>query len=337
MKRSRYIAGAAYDWTFFLLPPLVALLLAGILAAAAAADDRFWLGASRTTPVALALGVLVHAHLLAVVFRSHGNTAVFRSHPWRFTAVPIAVFVATWASIEVAVVATVVVTLWDVYHSAMQTFGLARIYDRNAGRDPHAGRAWDIGLNLVMYVGPILGGASLVAHLVPLSDMDEALGIGLLATLPLAAEAHGGALALGALALGAAYVACYVVQALRRARGDRAPFTKVWLLSSTALVSLVAWGFNPWGQAFFIMNLFHAVQYLGLVWTTEGRRLHRRLLPSLPRAAVIGMFLAPLVGYGWVAETAHSDDRALWSLAQTVALMHFWYDGFVWSVRKDSV
>ncbi len=56
---------------------------------------------------------------------------------------------------------------------------------------------------------------------------------------------------------------------------------------STGLVSIYTWGFNTWGEAFFIMNVFHAVQYFGIVLV--------------------------------------------------MSIMHFWYDGFIWSVQKKQV
>ena len=61
-----------------------------------------------------------------------------------------------------------------------------------------------------------------------------------------------------------------------RKRGDwKPPWLKIWLVASTGFVSIYTWGFNSWGQAFLIMNLFHAVQYLALVWAMEGKRIAR--------------------------------------------------------------
>jgi hypothetical protein len=81
------------------------------------------------------------------------------------------------------------------------------------------------------------------------------------------------------------------------------------------------------------MNLFHAVQYFGLVWWSEERMLTRRL--SKPTAALL--FVGLTLAYGTVAEILSDDSRILWSIAQTVALMHFFYDGFIWSVRKKQI
>jgi hypothetical protein len=56
---------------------------------------------------------------------------------------------------------SVLATFWDVYHSALQTFGFARIYDRKAGNDPMVGRRLDWHLNQLLYAGrraPSTGG-----------------------------------------------------------------------------------------------------------------------------------------------------------------------------------
>ncbi len=83
------------------------------------------------------------------------------------------------------------------------------------------------------------------------------------------------------------------------------------------------------------MNLFHAVQYLALVWWSEGGRLRRRLRLDALQAGNAdrggGSSSGGVLVYGVWAELAPADDRALWSITQTVALMHFWYDGFIWS------
>jgi hypothetical protein len=59
---------------------------------------------------------------------------------------------------------SVLVTFWDVYHSALQTFGFARIYDARAGNDPAVSRRLDWWLNQLFYVGPILAGATMMDH-----------------------------------------------------------------------------------------------------------------------------------------------------------------------------
>jgi hypothetical protein len=336
-----YIVGPGYDWLFFLLPPLFSLALGWAVSGTRIADGRFWLGGRRFTVAGLVVGALTSAHLVAVFYRSHAHPGVFPRHRFRFLALPALAFAAMMTSAWAVCVVTVLVTFWDVYHSALQTFGFARIYDRNAGNDPRTGRWWDFGLNVLLYVGPVVAGACMLPHFQRFDVFEEVQAAGL-ASIPARMQAHHGTLARVVLGLGALYVAAYVVAqvALHRAGRHKLCLPKVFLVSSTGLVSIWAWGFNAWGQAFLIMNLFHAIQYLALVWWSEGRRLGRtlRLDRSRARRALFAcLFFGAVLAYGLWAELVPDSDRARWSIVQTVALMHFFYDGFIWSVRKRAI
>jgi hypothetical protein len=85
------------------------------------------------------------------------------------------------------------------------------------------------------------------------------------------------------------------------------------------------------------MNLFHGVQYLALVWAMEGKRIAARLrVPGRPRAAV-AIYLGSVLLYGLGVQALDSDLRVLWAITMVVSLMHFWYDAFVWSVRRAEI
>ena len=140
-QRSPYVVSPAYDWVWFLLSPVVALALGIVVARSDAARSPFVLAGADTTWAGLALGVLIQAHLVAVVFRSHVNAAVFARHRLRFVVVPLVLFALLTVSEWLAAASLVVATFWDVYHSGAQTFGFARLYDRNAGAPPDVASA----------------------------------------------------------------------------------------------------------------------------------------------------------------------------------------------------
>jgi len=331
---SPYVAAWWYDWLFFLAPPLLGLLLGGVIGALDIAHERFWLDGRRVTYVGLGIGALVNAHLVAVLFRSHGSPGIFKRHPIRFVVVPPLLVVIIASSAPVMLVTTVVIVFWDAYHSALQTFGFARMYDRRAGNDPALGRRLDLGLNLLLYLGPIVAGASMLAHFEKLVELEE-LGITFLASVPTFLHAEQRAIGWIIAAAGATFVGCYLVAYARLARrGYRVSWPKVFLLSTTGLCSIVTWGFNPWGLAFLMMNFFHAVQYLALVWWSEGARVRDRL--RLGRLAAVA-FIVFVFAYGAWADLVTPDEPYFWAIVQTVALLHFWYDGFIWSVTKRDV
>ena len=66
---------------------------------------------------------------------------------------------SSWVMVSVSVLAT----FWDVYHSALQTFGFARIYDRKLGNDPTVGRRLDFLMQELNREANTLGSKSAVA------------------------------------------------------------------------------------------------------------------------------------------------------------------------------
>jgi hypothetical protein len=275
-----------------------------------------------------------------VVFRSHANTEIFKLHPVRFVAVPVALYALMNASTWVLVSASVLATFWDVYHSGMQTFGFARIYDGKAGNDALAGRKLDWALNQLLYAGPILAGATMMDHIEDFEEY-ETVGSVFFTSIPGFMKAHQAYLTWPILAGGTLFLAYYVfAQWKLHKAGYRVSVQKVFLLVSTGLVSIYTWGFNTWGEAFFIMNVFHAVQYFGIVWAMEKKSIIQVFRLSGRRFAkpiAVFLLLATGAAYGYFVQAADADVDHLWAITLVVSLMHFWYDGFIWSVRKSQV
>jgi hypothetical protein len=277
---------------------------------------------------------------VAVFFRSHGNPALFRRFPLRFLLVPVLAWALIRGSHGVAALATVLATFWDVWHSGLQTFGFARIYDRNGGNPPALARRLDFWLNHLLYAGPILAGATMLDHFHSFDALEDA-GLPFFTAVPAFMSATHRVWTLGVVTLGGAFLAFYVLAHWRLyRRGYRLSFLKVFLLVTTGACSIYSWGFDSWGEAFFIMNLLHAVQYLALVWASEHERIRERLRLGPWRAGrpvAAAVFLGSVLVYGVGAELLDPDLESLWALTLVVSLMHFWYDGFIWSVRREQV
>ncbi len=338
MSRGPYIVSRAFDWLFFLGAPMWALSLGILLSGTFVTTDVWQLGAENDTLVGFFIGTMIHAHLVAVFFRSHGNPAIRRLYPIRFFIVPVILWAGIVISPWLAAASTVVATFWDVWHSGAQTFGFARIYERNHGTPPEVGRRLDYVLQQVLYAGPILAGATLMDHVDSFSSFDS-VGDTFFSAIPAQVEGHARYLTYGVLVVGTIVVLAYVLTYWHLARRGhwRPPWLKIWLVASTGFVSIYTWAFNSWGQAFLIMNLFHAVQYLALVWAMEGKRIAGIMrLPSRRRLA-LGLYLGGVVAYGFGVQAFDADLTMLWALTMVVSLMHFWYDAFIWSVRRAQV
>ena len=243
---------------------------------------------------------------------------------------------STWVLVSISVLAT----FWDVYHSGLQTFGFSRIYDAKRGNDPAAGRRLDWWLNHLLYAGPILAGATMMDHFEDFEEFEE-VGSIFFTSVPALMEGHQRYFTWAVLGLGTIFLAYYLFAQWRLHRkGYEISFLKVYLLASTGLCSIYTWGFNTWGEAFFIMNLFHAVQYMGLVWATEKRNMMRLFGVEhwkLRKPATALLFVGLALAYGYWVQVLDVDLTWLWSTTLLVAILHFWYDGFIWSVSKKQV
>lgn len=295
--------------------------------------------ASSTTIAALAVGVsiLTFAHLIAVAPRAYLNREVFEANRLRLTVVPLLLIAALSFSPALLVIGGVLAVFWDVHHSAMQTFGLGRIYDMKGGNGALVLRRADLRLNWALYVGPIAAGASLMDHLVSLEGLGE-VGWMTLAVLPSVAQSHLTGIAEAAILAWLAILggAAWDYRTAIR-QGYRLPVQKAALLGATGFVSIAAWGLATPIVAFAIINLFHAVQYFALVWLKEGARMKAASgrLGAL-RWGALALFLGLCAAFGFAY---HYGRELSWFAGAFIAcsLLHFWYDSFVWSVRKKQV
>jgi hypothetical protein len=322
------------DWIHLVLAPVWALALGLALGLTPLAKWKLTAFGLTGSPVDAFLGSFIMAHLVIVFFRSHANAEVRTLHPVRFWIVPPALLILLVVSEPARTMAAALAVWWDVYHSSLQTFGIGRIFDHKAGNDPEAGRRLDWMLNLLLYVGPILGGASFVYHASPLYSLEAGAWAQALVF-------HQPKIRLIVIAAGLLFLVLYLeTYAALVEKGYRPPREKVALHLGTAAVSVWAWGFNPLGMALFIMNFFHAWQYFALVWRYERVNIGAVLrVPKGPLSRALSF--AGLVGLGFLYGAVFGvlgelSNKAL-AATLVVSLMHFWYDGFIWSVRKNQV
>lgn len=322
-KPSGYLIGALPDSALLMGSPLLALV---ITALAFASGDKF----------GVALSVLIAAHLAVTFVRTHGNPGIFAQHRLRFTLIPAALFVILATSPMARGLAIVVAVIWDVHHSGMQTFGLARLYSRKAGNHDVVSRRLDLLLNHVLYAGPILAGAGLLLHLERTGPLAREWGV-----LNLTLDGPGmHAARVVLVAAGLFAIAAHVIGHWRLARrGVPISPQAITLLAATALTSIISWGFDPFGMALFTMKLFHCVQYFTLMAVAERSQVSAWFGDagpklSLPRVALA--LLIPALAYGAFMQSPLGDESGALTpaLILSVTLLHFWYDGFTWTARS---
>jgi hypothetical protein len=329
------IGGANFDAFLLWGVPLLSLIAV-----------MLWITLAAALPVSTGTGmltmlmsftiILTFAHLFAVIPRAYLNKEVFESNRVRLTVIPVLLIAGLVCSPVIFAIGGVVVTFWDIHHSAMQNFGLARIYDMKAGHNPEMLRKVDLRLNWVLYVGPLIAGSAFLSHLRALDDL-SAVGLVQIARLPgllqgetplitgIAFTAWGATLAWAAMAYRSAYRSGY-----------RMPVHKAALVGSTGLVSLIAWGFSSPAVALLSVNIYHAVQYFALVWVKEGGRMKAR---TGAKGVIAILLFCGACGAAGVLYSQAEATKIQWVVAPFIAcsLLHFWFDSFVWSVRKKQV
>jgi hypothetical protein len=332
--------GRRYDWFFLLLPPLMALGLGMAISESWLTQTSFEFAGKNITWAAFGIGIFIHAHIFVVFFRSHGNPEITDLYPWRFLLAPVLLYLALVSSLWILISVSVIATFWDVYHSGLQTFGIGRIYDRRAGNDARTCRNLDLWMNHLLYAGPILAGATMLEHANDLESFDE-VGAVFLTSIPAFMEGHQRYFTWGVIAAGTIFLAYYVFSHWRmHKRGYEISWLKLYLFASTGACSIYTWGFNTWGEAFFIMNFFHAMQYFGIMWATEKHHMMQVFRVDgwrLGKPIAFTLFIGSGVAYGVFVQAVDTDIHFLWAITLVVSVMHFWYDGFIWSVQKRQV
>ena len=347
LTSSGFIIGPVADALLIIGAPLLALMIAGPLFSAPGSSFSVSIRGMTYDLRQVLVLVFINAHLFLVFFRSHANQNIFRTFPVRFTVVPFVLIVLGAVSPLALGAMGVLAVWWDVYHSSLQTFGFGRIYDAKQKNNATAGRRLDYWMNLLVYAGPVLAGAHFVDHLKHSTDSLQFLatdgsqwGQLFLQQTPDYLTSHQRNLAAAILAVGVPFVVYYLYAYLRlQQQGYRVSWQKVWLLIITAAVSIYCWGFRSFIDAFWVMNFFHALQYFAIVSFAEHRNLSKLFRCSrYSGGGVLAVFwgVSFCLLYGLWSGYFASGEWSM-SLIMTTSLMHFWYDGFIWSVKKKQV
>ena len=336
---SKYIVGPIYDFVFFIGSPILASIFGYFFVKYfewGYPDDVYFWGNKASLTGILAL---TQAHLVVVFYRSHGNPQVFERHPMRFILAPFLIFYSIYFFDWVFTLAGCLVVWWDVYHTSQQNFGLARIYDARSGNPLPSGRWIEKIAHLIFYACPIFAGTYLLSHVHGCGTLGE---LKLFSFAPIAVkyiEANLSLIRNVSISIGGLAAVLFTLFEVHRFRqGYRCPLPKLLILLSTLSCTIFAWGFNKFGDAYFIVNMYHAVQYFAVVWASEKKQ-EGAFISNLNKklggfAAFLIFFIPPFIIGSWFEFT---DAHLPVSLLFSCALLHFWYDGFIWSVRRKEV
>ena len=332
-KPELWILSPAWDLILFVGTPLL------ILPAMWAAQQRF-----RLEDIALfvaSFGALGH-HMPGMI-RAYGDRALFERFKVRFIVAPI--FLAT-----VCVLFTVrdlsgivlAVYLWGVWHGLMQTYGFLRIYDSKVKSFGNITSRLDHFMCLAWFGGAVVLSPTRVSNV--LNTFYKAGG----PLIPARAVELAQQFVLGVLVLVNVLFVANLIYQWRRGTPP-SPIKLVLMVTSFGFW----WYSNVWvthmlvGVALF--EIFHDVQYLSIVWlynrkraTQAGGELNGFARFLFKRSgALVGLYVGLVFAYGslnYVARGVPMEtlQRVLIGLLLASALLHFYYDGFIWKVREKS-
>jgi heme/copper-type cytochrome/quinol oxidase subunit 4 len=303
-------------------------------------NDAAFLPALKLAAV-VALSVnFVHRHFVYFLF--FGDQQQRALHPralWLAPLVVLALVLPTrlWWSSGFAVVA-VAFAAWNVWHTLMQRYGIARAYAVKGGggleEEAHGRRdvrtLWALAACTAVYVmmfqhDTFYGRAqpALARVHVAVAQGYPAIGWVLLVVSGMAAAAT-------LLAWGRA-------EAQARPRVARTPRLVFWASSLCLLGVFIVHGAVV---GFLVFGFAHSVEYILFVYLFSHRRLARG--ETTPSARTFGRAL-PLVMVSALLLALFAAARQVWTLPLVVvyytatSALHYFYDGLIWKLRRPEV
>ena len=279
-------------------------------------------------------------HHLPGMIRAYGDKALFDRFKIRFIVAPLAIFaVCVWSAFYDIQAVQLVAMAWGIWHGMMQTYGFCRIYDAKASAKAAARARVDLALCFAWFSAAVLLSPMRFRTLLELYY--ESGG----PVVPLAVVDSIRLSVIGALGLVTIVFLWRQLSDWRAGRGA-SPIKITLLVSSIAFWWYCNNGVQNILVGIALFEVFHDVQYLAIVWIYNRTRVERdQSIGGFMRfvfrrsGALIGVYVGLVLAYGAIgltqsAITAEWIRHGLVGLVTASALLHFYYDGFIWKVRE---
>ena len=279
-------------------------------------------------------------HHLPGMIRAYGDRALFDRFKTRFIVAPVALLVVCiWSSLYNVQAVQLVALAWGIWHGMMQTYGFCRIYDAKASAKAAARARIDLALCFAWFVGAVL--LSPMRFRGSLSLYYESGG----PVIPPAFMQGLRVFIWAGLGVATALFLWRQWSDWRAGRGA-SPVKMVLLVSSIAFWWYCNNGVQNILVGIALFEVFHDVQYLAIVWIYNRTRVEKdQTIGGFMRfvfrrsGSLIGVYVGLVLAYGSIALTtsgvsAEGIRHVLIGIVTASALLHFYYDGFIWKVRE---
>jgi len=279
-------------------------------------------------------------HHLPGMIRAYGDRALFQRFKIRFIAAPFALLaVCVWSSVYNIQAIQLVAMAWGIWHGMMQTYGFCRIYDAKASARAAARARADLALCVAWFSAAVLLSPMRFRTLI---ELYYESGGPIVPATAVAAIRTAVVLALGVVTI----VFLWRQWSDWRAARGASPVKITLLVSSIAFWWYCNNGVQNILVGIALFEVFHDVQYLAIVWIYNRSRVERdKNIGGFMRfvfrrsGALIGVYVGLVLAYGAIALTQSAITiegirYALIGVVTASALLHFYYDGFIWKVRE---
>jgi tetratricopeptide (TPR) repeat protein len=331
-KRNLWILDSWRDLILYVGTPLLLVPMFALAQARWSAEDIYLFVA--------AFGAMGH-HLPGMI-RAYGDRALFERFRWRFTFAPLFLLgVCTtffWWDLKGIVL---IVFIWGVWHGMMQTYGFCRIYDAKMGSFAAVTRRLDFATCGIWFAAAVLLSSQRMTD-----TLDTYYAAGGPFIAPWVMRLGQQVMLAAAVAVSAFFLANFIWMWMSGKRPNPVKLALLvtsicfWWYCNNIVASILV------GIALF--EVFHDVQYLSLVWIYNRNRVEKdSSIGGFMRfvfrrsGSLIGLYVGLIFAYGSLGYfNSHlgidTVKRVLTGVVTASALLHFYYDGFIWKVREKS-
>jgi Tfp pilus assembly protein PilF len=279
-------------------------------------------------------------HHLPGMIRAYGDRALFDRFKVRFVVAPLALLaICVWSSVYNIQAVQLVALAWGIWHGMMQTYGFCRIYDSKASGKAAIRARTDLGLCFSWFLAAVV--LSPMRFRTCLDLYYESGGPVLPRQIILGLQ-------YGVIAALAVVTAAFFWRQWKDWRGSAilSPIKITLLVSSIAFWWYCNNGVQNILVGIALFEVFHDVQYLAIVWIYNRARVERdKTIRGFMRfvfrrsGSLVGVYVGLVLAYGSIALTTsgvsvEAVKHVLIGVVTASALLHFYYDGFIWKVRE---